>query len=217
MLSQSISKNSLLLGLFALITAGVLATTQFYTKDRIIIAEEKAAMRALNEIVPLQRFDNDILNDTVAIPAHLLASINLKKPSFIHIARFKGKPIAAILPTIAPSGYSGAIHLMVGVNVDGSIAGVRALAHKETPGLGDKINLTKSDWILDFNGKNLTNPAEDKWFVKKDGGVFDQFTGATITPRVVTAQVKKALQFVRDNHALIFVRKLVPPVESSHE
>lgn len=204
MLKTSISKNSLLLSLFALITAGILATTQFYTKDRIAIEEKKAAVRALYELIPPTRIDNDLLNDTLLIPKHLLSALDLKNQESIYIARKNNNAIAAIVPTIAPNGYSGAIRIIVGVNRDGSVAGVRALSHKETPGLGDKINLAKSNWILGFNGKSLENPTLDKWAVKKDGGAFDQFTGATITPRAVTLQVKRVLQFVEENHALIF-------------
>lgn len=204
MLKTSISKNSLLLSFFALVTAGVLATTQFYTKDLIAIEEQKVAVRALYELVPPARIDNDLLNDTLLIPVNLLPELDLKTQEFIHIARKNGEAIAVIVPTIAPNGYSGNIRLIVGVNRNGSIAGVRALAHKETPGLGDKINLNKSDWMLGFNGKSLGNPAAEQWAVKKDGGVFDQFTGATVTPRAVTLQIKKVLQFVRANHALVF-------------
>jgi len=96
---------------------------------------------------------------------------------------------------IAPDGYSGNISLIVGVNADASVAGVRLLAHQETPGLGDKIDLKKSPWILSFNGKQFTGAIDSEWAVKKDGGQFDQFTGATITPRAVVSAVGRALQF----------------------
>ena len=111
---------------------------------------------------------------------------------------------ATILPATAPDGYSGSIDLVVGINVDGSIAGVRALSHRETPGLGDKVDIKKSDWILGFNTRSLADPLPAQWKVKKDKGVFDQFTGATITPRAVVAATLRVLQFAQANHAALF-------------
>ena len=204
MLGASISKNSVLLGLFALATAGVLAVTNVSTRDRIAEAERQAAQKALYELVPAARVDNDLLSDTIIMPADMLSALGLKSAEPIHLARKEGKIVAVIVPAVAPDGYSGAIRLIVGVNRDGSVAGVRALTHKETPGLGDKIDTSKSDWILGFNGKSLGNPGEDKWRVKKDGGAFDQFTGATITPRAVTTQVKRVLLEVAKHRNLLF-------------
>jgi electron transport complex protein RnfG len=114
--------------------------------------------------------------------------------------------VAAIIPVTAPDGYSGDIELIVGVNADGSIAGVRVLSHKETPGLGDKVDLRKSDWILGFNGRSLNNPELAGWAVRKDKGVFDQFTGATITPRAVVAATLRALQFADAHSKTLFAR-----------
>ncbi|WP_049721410.1 electron transport complex subunit RsxG [Gilvimarinus polysaccharolyticus] len=204
MLGASISKNSLLLGLFALVTAGILAVTNVGTRDRIAEAERQAAERALFELVAADRVDNDLLNDTLATPAEMMAELGFSQSEPIYRARKNGKVIAVIVPAIAPDGYSGAIRLLVGVNRDGSVAGARALTHKETPGLGDKVDTNKSDWILGFNGKSLTDPTPERWAVKKDGGAFDQFTGATITPRAVTRQIKRVLQQVQINHNLLF-------------
>lgn len=195
MLGTSISKNSLLLGLFALVTAAILAGTQAGTADRIAAAEREAAQKALLEIVPLERHNNDLLVDTLTIAPQYWAGLGLKNGGDIHIARDNGEAVAAIIPAVAPDGYSGDIKLIIGINADGSLAGVRALTHTETPGLGDKVDLKKSDWILGFNGKSLVNPDVKKWAVKKDGGEFDQFTGATITPRAVVNQVKRTLEF----------------------
>lgn len=199
MLSQSIGKNSLVLGAFALVTAGVLALTFIETAPRIDEAQKRAAEKALLEIVPESRHTNDLLHDSWSIPSEQLAALGLKGEQQIHIARFHGEDVAVIIPSVAKDGYSGDIRLIVGINVDGSIAGVRALAHKETPGLGDKIDLNKSPWILSFNGKSLSKPDTDNWKVKKDGGVFDQFTGATITPRAVVKQVKQTLQYFAEH------------------
>jgi electron transport complex protein RnfG len=128
----------------------------------------------------------------------------LRKDKRIYIARQQGVAVAVIIPVTAPDGYSGEIDLIVGVNADGSIAGVRALRHKETPGLGDKVDLNKSDWILGFNGRSLGNPELSGWAVKKDKGIYDQFTGATITPRAVVAATLRAIQYARANGDSLF-------------
>lgn len=198
MLAQSIRKNSVLLSVFAAITAGLIALTYQATAERIADAERRAAQQALFELVPPTRHNNDLLSDTIAVPAADAAAL-LMEPPPIHVARQDSEPVAWIVPTTAPDGYSGAIKLLVGVNVDGTIAGVRVLRHAETPGLGDKIELAKSAWILTFDGKSLSNPAASKWTVKKDGGDFDQFAGATITPRAVVQQIKRVLQYVHDH------------------
>lgn len=197
MLGTSISKNSLLLGTFALITAAILAGTHEGTATRIAAAERDAAQKALLEIVPLSRHNNDMLADTVAIDASAWQQLGLKAGGNLNIARQDGKPVAVIVPTVASDGYSGDIRMIVGVNVDGTVAGVRVIGHNETPGLGDKVDLNKSTWILGFDGKSLQNPSPEQWHVKKDGGVFDQFTGATITPRAVVKQTHRVLQYVQ--------------------
>jgi len=118
------------------------------------------------------------------------------------VARNNGKTIALIIPATAHDGYSGDISMIVGVNRDGTVAGVRILKHKETPGLGDKIDVKKNQWILNFDGKSLTVPVIEDWKVKKDGGAFDQFAGATITPRAVVGQIKRVLEFAQANPQL---------------
>lgn len=203
-LYSSITKNGLLLFGFAVVTASLLAATYQGTKDVIAEAERRAAEKALLEIIPLSRIDNDLLLDTVPVPESDLESLGLNSKEKIHIARKNDEIIAVIVPAVAPDGYSGSIKMIVGVNVDGSIAGVRVLTHGETPGLGDKIDLKKSDWITTFQGKSLQQPPSESWKVKKDGGSFDQFTGATITPRAVVNQVRKVLEFTGANKARLF-------------
>jgi len=200
----SIRRNSLLLAGFALVTAVVLATTDSLTKERIAESERKAAQRALLEIIPIERHDNDLLMDVQPIPEKFWSMLGLKQGGEIHIARDQGQPIAAIIPTVTADGYSGNISMIIGVNFDGTIAGVRVVEHKETPGLGDKVDLKKSDWILSFNGASLVNPQASGWDVKKNGGQFDQFTGATITPRAVIYQVAQVLDyFNQDSERLL--------------
>lgn len=195
MVLKSVRFNSIALAIFALVTALVLAVTNDLTYERIAQSEREAAERALLEIIPLERHDNDLLMDVQPVPEQYWAMLGLKKGGNIHIARDKGQPVAAIIPAVTPDGYSGSIAMIIGINFDGTIAGVRVVEHRETPGLGDKIDLKKSNWILSFNGKSLENPQRENWKVKKEGGEFDQFTGATITPRAVVSQVLKSLQY----------------------
>ncbi|MGB2102442.1 MAG: electron transport complex subunit RsxG [Porticoccaceae bacterium] len=204
MIFQSMGKNSLLLAVFALITAVILASTDRLTEDRIAESERLAAQKALFEIIPVERHNNDLLMDIQPIPEKYWSTLGLESGGDIHIARLDGEPVAAIIPSITPEGYSGDIAMIVGVNFDGSIAGVRVVEHRETPGLGDKVDLRKSDWILSFNGKSLSNPKPDAWNVKKEKGDFDQFTGATITPRAVIHQIAKTLEyFSQDKERLL--------------
>ena len=204
-LLHAIRNNGLSLLVFALAAAGILAGTYEGTKARIAEAERRAAEKALFDIVPATRIDNDLLLDTWPIPESAWPALGLSEAMDIHLARAQGEVVAVIVPAIAPDGYSGDIRLLAGINRDGSVAGVRVLTHKETPGLGDKVDLKKSDWILGFNGKSLSNPRKQDWQVKKDGGEFDQFTGATITPRAVVQQVAKILDYVAANRDVLFV------------
>lgn len=195
-IGKSITKNSLLLAVFALATTALLAFTAEFTKERIAKAEREAQQKALFEIVPRARHDNDMLSETIKIPEVAWAGLGLKSGGEIHVARHADETIAVIIPAVAPDGYSGDIRMIVGINADGTIAGVRILDHHETPGLGDKIDLKKTPWVLSFNDKSLQAPELSQWKVKKDGGNFDQFAGATITPRAVVNQVRKVLEFV---------------------
>ncbi len=201
MLGQSISRNSLLLGLFAVITTLLISGTYLLTRDAIEESRRRAEEKALLEIIPDERHDNNMLDDTRTAHA---GELGLREDKPIYLARRGNETVAVILPVTAPDGYSGDIDLIVGVNRDGTIAGVRALAHKETPGLGDKIDTAKSDWIYSFNGRSLRDPTVQGWAVKKDGGQFDQFTGATITPRAVVAATRRALQYAQQHHARLF-------------
>ena len=204
MIFQSMGKNSLLLALFALITALILASTDLITEDRIAESERLAAQKALFEIVPLALHNNDLLVDLQPIPEQYWLALGLDNGGDVHIARLDDQPVAAIVPSITTDGYSGDIAMIVGINFDGTVAGVRVVDHKETPGLGDKVELRKSDWILSFNGKSLNNPEISKWNVKKDRGDFDQFTGATITPKAVIHQIAKTLEyFEKDRERLL--------------
>ncbi|MDZ4192448.1 MAG: electron transport complex subunit RsxG [Pseudomonas sp.] len=195
-ISRSMLKNALVLGLFAIGTVGSVALLQQGTATRIAAAEREAQVRALAEILPSGSYDNHLLDNRIELNAPELGH---RSPQSAYLALKGDQPSALILPVTAPDGYSGAIHLLVGIFADGRLAGVRVLGHKETPGLGDKIELAKSDWVRSFEGKSLSDPGEDGWAVKKDRGEFDQFAGATITPRAVVKAVHGALRYF-DKH-----------------
>lgn len=201
MLGQSISKNSLLLGLFAIVTTAVIAATYLSTQERIKGNIRAAEEHALLEIIPRSKHTNSMLDDSLRLDdAELLG---LRGPRNAYRARQDGKVIAVILPATARDGYTGDIQLIVGIYRDGSVAGVRVLSHRETPGLGDKVDYKKSRWVDGFIARSLDNPESDKWAVKKDGGVFDQFTGATVTPRAVTGAVHRSLQYFAQHRATL--------------
>lgn len=213
-LFQSITKNAIGLALFALVTAGVIAAVKLNTAAQIQDNIAQAQAKALYEIVPEALVDNDLLNDILPLNLasskkqlniHLLGPIDSQ--ANIHFAKSNKQLHTLIFPVVAPDGYTTAIKLLVGIKLDGTLAGVRIVDHKETPGLGDKIELKKSDWVLSFNGKSLLNPDSEKWKVKKNGGEFDSFTGATITPRAVINAIKQALVFYQDYQTSILELK----------
>jgi len=199
---RQILLSGVFLWLFAVIGTTLVAVTEYSTSAAIVENERQVLLRNLHALLPRDRLDNDIATDTMLLPASTLLGTN--HDSTVYRARLRGEPVAAIFRSIAPDGYSGKIHLLVGVYIDGSLAGVRVVKHAETPGLGDAIEIRKSPWINDFSGKSLANPSQDRWRVKRDGGDFDQFTGATITPRAVVAAVRNTLLYYRQNTDMIF-------------
>jgi len=185
----------------AAVCAALLAATYLGTRDQIARSEQERLLAQLHALVPAPSYDNDLALDQVQLS---VPALNPKAPITAYRARRDGKPVAVILTAMTPDGYSGDIRLLIGIAADGRVAGVRVLEHRETPGLGDKVDLSRSDWILGFDGKSLDTPTPERWKVRKDGGVFDQFAGATITPRAVVRTVKQALEYFRQNQALLF-------------
>jgi electron transport complex protein RnfG len=201
-------KNALILGAFALATTLLIAITYLGTKDTIAEQQQRMLLRVINDVVPADSFSNDIQHDCAALPvdAQLGAGEGLKAYRGFNLTQTENSmndPQATLtsvaIETIAPDGYSGDIRLIVGIAGPylRTVTGVRVLAHKETPGLGDKIDLRINDWILSFNQQTYTPGREDNWAVKKDGGQFDAFTGATITPRAVVNAVLNAVLYVQ--------------------
>ncbi len=195
-------KAGLSLAFFALISVVLVAVTNHLTKDKIIENQAMLLMLALNEIVPTNRYDNDLANSKIILTSQ---DTGFAKDTPVYLATLNDKPSTAIFEVTTLKGYSGAITMLVGINAsDQTLSGVRIVKHKETPGLGDKMETRKTNWVLAFNGKSLNNPTMTGWQVKKDGGDFDQFTGATITPRAIVNAVKTTLIYAQNNMEDIF-------------
>ncbi|MEE9310576.1 MAG: electron transport complex subunit RsxG [Cocleimonas sp.] len=195
-------KAGLSLAFFALISVVLVAVTNHLTKDKIIENQAMLLMLALNEIVPTNRYDNDLANSKIILTSQ---DTGFAKDTPVYLATLNDKPSTAIFEVTTLKGYSGAITMLVGINAsDQTLSGVRIVKHKETPGLGDKMETRKTNWVLAFNRKSLNNPTMTGWQVKKDGGDFDQFTGATITPRAIVNAVKTTLIYAQNNMEDIF-------------
>lgn len=207
--------TSILLFAFAAIGTSMVAVTYDQSRDQIARNERMVLLRYLNQVIHPERYDNTLLEDTIQVRDPNL--LGTREPVTVYRARMQGTPVAAVFTSVAPDGYNGRIRLLVGVDVNANITGVRVLSHKETPGLGDAIEATRSDWIKGFEGRSLGDPPLPRWKVERDGGVFDQFTGATITPRAVVDAVKKTLLYFRAHKDEIFQRPPEPKAEDFHD
>ena len=200
--------TTILLSVFALVGTGLVAFTHYLTKDRIADQKRQFLLRELNSLLPTKSYDNKLTSDIIKVNSEQY--LGTQKSITIYRARKGNKPVAALFKVIAPDGYNGNIVILVGIYFNGTLAGIRVIDHQETPGLGDVIEHRKSDWgQRSFREKSLTNPGTHQWKVRKDGGVFDQFTGATITPRAVVKAVHKALQYHKRNKQKLYA----PPVK----
>ena len=190
---KTIRKHGVTLALFAAGATGATALINQMTKSTIDMQSAKQQMALFDQVLPQDRYNNDLLKSCFDVTAPELGKGSHK----IYIARHDDTPVAAVMEATAPDGYSGAIQLLVGADFAGTVLGSRVTEHHETPGLGDKIELRHGDWINSFAGKIIHGSSDSHWAVKKDGGDFDQFTGATITPRAVVNAVKRAGLFAQ--------------------
>lgn len=205
-LLQSIRRSGLGIGMFAVLAAGIIAITQTNTEHIIEDNKAQAAARALFEIYPAS-IDPELYQHTLPIDGRALG---LTQTETAYQVITEPGVSGIIVPVRNSQGYSGDIDLLVGINADGSLRAVRVVNHRETPGLGDNIEIAKSNWILGFDGKSRQGAEDPTWTVKRDGGQFDQFTGATITPRAIVAATAQALDFFEANRDT-----LLRPVSSS--
>lgn len=187
------------LALVGLVAATLLAGVHFATAERIERQVEQRAQSTLTQLLPEDRFDNNLISDR--FEAWIAG---LESPSLIHRARQDGEPVALLADVTTRQGYSGPIRLLVAVDTRGSVLGVRILEHRETPGLGDRIEHERSDWIEQFDGRSLGNPPADQWRPDQRGGAFDTLSSATITSGAVTEAVRRVLAWYDDNRDRAF-------------
>ena len=210
MKQQRMLTHGLILGAFCLGFGALLAVTDLLTEKDIKARALEDRLNSLSQVIPAAIHDNNLINDAMVMKN------DRDKEITVYRATKDGK-VTGLAYEIFGSGYAGEMKLMLGVDQDGKVLGVRVLAHKETPGLGDKIETKKGDWIKRFDGLSIGNPPVEKWKVKKDGGQFDQFAGATITPRGVVGAIRKGLEFFAANkEQMMDLNAAKTPVKEEH-
>lgn len=205
-LFKAATRNALRTGVilfaFSVVATTLLVFTFNRTQPNIERSQQAAKLALLNQVLPHSLYDNDLLSSLRSVPPD--SQLGTRKPSAMWVARRGDAVSAVVLEAIAPDGYSGNIHLLIGIDINGGLTGVRVTSHRETPGLGDYIDRQKSPWIEQFVGKSLSLPASKLWGVARDGGAFDARAGATITPRAVVKAVRSALEyFARNRKAIV--------------
>ncbi len=216
---NEVLRNMLLAGgllmVFALVGGGLVSLTFDATKEQIAANEREALVRSLQELIPPDRYNNDPLADSIQVTS---SALGVQEPVTIYRARRGGQPLALFTTLTAPDGYSGPIKMLIGVYNSGVLAGVRVISHRETPGLGDRIELRKTHWIKQLDARSIGSPYARNWKVAKDGGHFDQLTGATITPRAIVRAVYGFLTYFQANRGTLFAPAPgAEPAEDQHE
>lgn len=222
-LIKAATRNALRTGVilfaFAVVATSLLTFTFDRTQPSIERSQQAAKLALLNQVLPQSLYDNDLLSSQRSIPPD--SQLGTRQPSAMWVARRGDTVTAVVLEAIAPEGYSGNINLLIGIDRNGGLTGVRVTSHRETPGLGDYIDRKKSAWIEQFVGKSISLPASKLWGVAKDDGAFDARAGATITPRAVVKAVKSTLEyFARNRNAIMALPptgKTVPAKEIPHD
>jgi electron transport complex protein RnfG len=195
-------RSGLTLAVLAAVCAALVALTWHFTAPRIAENEQAALEQSLTPTLEDLLYDNDLPESELVIqPPHELPG---NEPVRVYRVLSQGRPVAAVFVVEEPGGYAGPIRLLIAIRYSGELSGVRVLAHRETPGLGDRIEASKSDWLLQFPGTSLEDPPRGRWTVKRDGGAFDQLTGATITTRAVVRAVKQTLLYFEAHRDEIF-------------
>ena len=202
-LTKASLRTALNLLFFTVIATAILSFTYSVTHDLIAQSEDAAKLKLINQVVPAVLYDNDLVNDTINLPAN--PQLGTTQETIAYRGLLHGQPSVVVLESIAPDGYSGKISMIVAINYSGVITGVRVVTHKETPGLGDYIDIAKNKWINLFANTSHERFREEDWKAKKDGGQFDYMAGATITPRAVVKAVNKALHYFEENRDKLFV------------
>ncbi len=194
--------TAVILLLFTVVGTSMVAFTYDGTREKIAANERATLQRKLNQLLPAGSYDNDLLEDRITVT--LPEANERDKVITVYRARNNSADAGLVMTAVAPDGYSGRIKMLIGIRADDTLSGVRIITHRETPGLGDAIDEQRSDWVLGFDGKSLGNPPIKQWRVKKDGGVFDQLTGATITPRAIVKAVRRTLLYYQANREMLY-------------
>ena len=211
MKKQRMFSHGLILGAFCLGFGIVLAASDHITVDDIAARALEDRLNSLGQVIPDSIHDNNLIEDAITMMNERNKEIT------VYRATREGK-VTGVAYEIFGVGYAGQMKLMLGLDAQGKILGVRVLAHKETAGLGDKMEVKKSNWILRFDGLSLDNPLPEKWKVKKDGGQFDQFAGATITPRGVVDAIRKGLElFAAHKEQMMDLSAPKAPMKEEHK
>jgi electron transport complex protein RnfG len=202
MTERPIWKSGVTLAIVAAFCTSLVALTWQLTAERIEANKKEWLERSLQPALAGLFFDGSVTESMITIPVpHELPG---SKAAIIYRVYANDEPVAALFVVSARDGYAGPIRLLIGIAMDGTVTGVRVLEHKETPGLGDKIDIRKSDWVLQFDGRSLKDPEPAKWAIKGDGGQFDQLTGASVTPRSVIKAIKETLTWFEVNRSDVF-------------
>ncbi len=206
-------RTAAILFVFVIIFTGLLSSAYLWTKPAIEASENEEKMKLVDEVLPRSDYDNALLGDTLSLPP--TAELGLSDPSTLYRARKNGQPVAVVVEAVAPDGYAGKIRLIIAVRADGQVAGVRVTRHKETPGLGDYIEVRKDKnkarpWITQFTGMSLALVSDIDWKLRKDGGRLDYHAGATVTPRAIAKAVHKAVRWIDSSRDRLYKEGAAP-------
>jgi electron transport complex protein RnfG len=193
MSSSSVVKSGATLASVAAICTALVAVTWHYTRDRIAANEQAFLERSLQPALAGVFFEGGVTESKIVIPA--TADTPGTEDVIVYRVFAEEKPVAALFDVTAPDGYSGPIRVLVGIEFDGKVTGVRIVEHRETPGLGDRIESSRSDWVNQFEGRSLVDPGVDGWAIERDGGAFEQLSGASVTPRAVIKVLRETLLY----------------------
>jgi len=202
MADTPVLKSGITLAVIAAICTALVASTYQLTHERIAANEQAWLEQSLQPALSGLFFDSGVSESRVTIPAsHGLPG---SEDAVIYRVYSGDSPVAALFVVSARDGYAGAIRLLIGIDIDGIVTGVHVLSHRETPGLGDRIESSKSDWVKQFDGRSLTDPEASGWKIRRDGGDFDQLTGASVTPRAVIKAIRETLSYFDANRDTVF-------------
>jgi electron transport complex protein RnfG len=202
-------KSAVILIALTAILGGILTLVARQTQEKIQRNADAWILQRLDTLIPAAAHDNDLLADHIDVVSTDILGIADVVP--IYRARLRGQPVAAVMRTVAPDGYRGPIELLIAIRYDGTLIGVQVIRHKETPGLGDAFEHRDIGWLDRFRDRSLQNPPQQRWTVRKDGGDFDEFTGATITPRAIVKATRRALEYYAANRDHIFTASQTSP------